>query len=617
MAETPPFDGKAFVRLLGNEPGVYRMLDAQGQVLYVGKAANLKKRVGSYFSSRRHSGRIRAMLAQVASMEVDVTRTEGEALLLENRLIKSLKPRYNILLRDDKSFPSIALSSGHDWPGLAYHRGPKKAGHEYYGPFPSVKAVRRTLDVLQKLFRLRQCEDSQLENRSRPCLQYQIGRCLGPCAGCCTEETYREAVAHTRLFLQGKSLRVIEILGERMQQASERLAFEEAAHYRDLIASLKKIQHQQCVDGVQGDLDLLGAWVEGGQACVHHIVIRHGQNLGSHNHFPRVPAGTTVEELLAGFIPQFYARQPVPPRILISAMPEEGQVLASWLEAQRGGRVQLLHRPRGERARLLQMARDNARHAVGLRLASASGIQQRLLALQQALDLESPPERMECFDISHTQGSETVASCVVFGPEGAVKSAWRRFNIRGITPGDDYAAMRQALERHLRRLLEEQQALPDLLFIDGGRGQVQQAVKVLESLQISGVRVLGIAKGPARKAGEEQLVPADGPAFRLPATSPALHLIQQIRDEAHRFAIEGHRNRRQKQGRYSVLENIPGVGPQRRKALLKHFGGLQGLMAASEEDLYHVPGLSRTLAQRIIQHLQLLRRDHNPTRTRR
>ncbi len=607
MSEGPAFDGKAFVRLLGHEPGVYRMLDARGRVLYVGKAADLKKRVSSYFSSRRHSPRIRSMLAQVASMEVDVTPTEGEALLLENRLIKSLKPRYNILLRDDKSFPSIRLSTGHAWPGLAYHRGAKKPGNHYFGPFPSVKAVRHTLDVLQKLFRLRQCEDSQLENRSRPCLQYQIGRCLGPCAGCCTQEQYAEAVEHTRLFLQGKSLQVIEILGERMEAASRRLEFEQAAHYRDLIASLKAVQHQQFVDGVQGDLDVLGAWCEGGQACVHHIVIRHGQNLGSRNHFPRVPADTRPEELLAGFLPQFYARQPVPPRILLSHEPEGAEHLSQWLGQLRGGPVRLVLRPRGERARLLEMARDNARHAVALRLASATGVQQRMQALQQALGLEEPPERVECFDISHTQGSQTVASCVVFGPEGPVKTAWRRFNIRDITPGDDYAAMRQALLRHYRRLLEEGDPLPELLLIDGGTGQVKQASEVLRELQIESVQVLGVAKGPARKAGEEVLVPASGKPFRLPATSPALHLIQQIRDEAHRFAIEGHRQRRQKQGRYSVLEDIPGVGPARRAALLKHFGGLQGLMRAGEDDLLRVPGLNRKLAGRIVAHLRRLK----------
>ncbi len=606
---TPPFDGKAFVRLLGNQPGVYRMLDVRGEVLYVGKAANLKKRVGSYFSSRRHSPRIQSMLAQVASMEVDITRTEGEALLLENRLIKSLKPRYNILLRDDKSFPSICLSSGHGWPGLAYHRGARKKGHEYFGPFPSVKAVRRTLDVLQKLFRLRQCEDSQLENRSRPCLQYQIGRCLGPCAGCCSREAYAEAVEHTRLFLQGKSLDVIELLAARMQQASERLEFEQAAAYRDMIASLKKIQHQQFVDGVQGDLDVLGAWSEGGRACVHHIVIRNGQNLGSHNHFPRVPADTTVEELLAGFIPQFYARQPIPAMLLLSALPEEHETLQTWLQEQRGHPVRLQARPRGVRARLLAMARDNACHAVQLRLASAAGVRERLEALREALALEQAPERLECFDISHTQGQETVASCVVFGPEGPLKNHWRRFNIRNITPGDDYAAMHQALERHFRRLLEEETPLPDLLLIDGGKGQVRQAVAVLEELQVNGVCVVGVAKGPARKAGEEVLVPATGRPFHLPATSPALHLIQQIRDEAHRFAIEGHRNRRQKQSRYSVLEDIPGIGPARRKALLQHFGGLQGLFSASEEDLARVPGLNRTLARRIVAQLQQLKQE--------
>lgn len=608
MQTCSDFDGKQFAKLLKHEPGVYRMLDPAGEVLYVGKARDLQKRVASYFLKNTHSPRIANMLQKVASMEVDVTRTEGEALLLENRLIKSLKPKYNILLRDDKSFPSIFLSSKSPWPGLAYHRGSRKQAGEYYGPFPSVKSVRHTLDMLQKLFKLRQCEDSQLNNRTRACLQYQIGRCLGPCVGLSSEQHYSEAVRHTRLFLQGKSLEVIEELIQQMEKQSQALAFEQAAHTRDLIASMKTIQHQQFVDGVRGDLDVLGAYIEAGVACVHQIVVRNGQNLGSRNYFPNVPVDTTDSELLNGFIPQHYSHQPIPPELLFKAKLEEETVILAYLSEKRIGKVEIIHQPRGGRAGLMSMAQDNARHAVKLKMAGKAGVHQRYEALQQALQLDFLPKTMECFDISHTQGKETVASCVVFGPDGAEKKQYRRFNIRDIEPGDDYAAMRQAVSRRYERQLKEGSALPDILLIDGGKGQLNQAVDIFKQLQIHSVLILGVAKGPERKAGEETLIPADTmQAFQLDPSSPALHLIQEIRDEAHRFAIQGHRKKRQKASRYSVLENIEGIGQAKRSALLKHFGGLQGVLAASVDELKQVPGFNQKLAERVLQHIHQLK----------
>ena len=593
------FDAKAFLDTLTGRPGVYRMLDAEGTVLYVGKARNLKKRVSSYFQRSVQSPKTRALVAQIHAVEVTVTHTENEALLLENHLIKQLKPRYNILLRDDKSYPYLFLSGDHDYPRLGYHRGAKRAKGRYFGPYPSAGAVRESLNLLQKVFRVRQCEDSFFRNRSRPCLQYQIERCTGPCVGLITAEAYAEDVRHAVMFLEGRSSSLIDELVQRMEAAAQALAFEEAARYRDQIASLRRMQETQSISGEGGDLDVIAVAGEGGTACVQVFFIRAGRNLGNKSFFPRQAEGATAADILAAFLPQFYlgGRQ-LPPAILLNAEPEEAELLQSALSEQAGHKVQLAWRLRGERARWVQMAEANADTALRSRLASRAGMQQRLEALQDALGLDEMPQRLECFDISHTQGEATVASCVVLTGEGPLKSDYRRFNIEGITPGDDYAAMHQALMRRYTRLKQGEGRLPDLLVIDGGKGQVAQAEAVLAELQVGGVNVLGVAKGPSRRPGQEVLVMA-GRERVLPPDSPALHVLQQVRDEAHRFAITGHRQRRAKARNTSPLEGIPGLGPKRRQQLLRQFGGLQEVARAGVKDLAAVPGISKNLAQKV------------------
>ncbi|ACL72988.1 excinuclease ABC subunit UvrC [Thioalkalivibrio sulfidiphilus] len=597
--EAAPFDPASFLRTLTHRPGVYRMLGGAGEVLYVGKAKDLKKRVASYFRSNVSSARIRSMVSQIHNIEVTVTRTEAEALLLESNLIKEHRPRYNVLLRDDKSYPYI-LVTDHAFPRLTFHRGARKPGGRYFGPYPSAGAVRETLNLLQKLFLVRQCEDSFFQNRSRPCLQYQIRRCTAPCVGLVNEATYRQDVEHAVQFLEGKSEAVIRDLVVRMEQASERLAFEEAARYRDQITRLRQISEQQYISGAGGDVDIIACHQASGQACVQVFFVRGGHHLGNKALFPSVPEDTSAEELISAFLAQYYLSREVPAEIILSHVPEDAEVLTEVLGERRGRAVSLSWNVRGERARWLEMAERNAELALRTRLASRAGMRERLEALAEALDLDELPSRMECFDISHTQGELTVASCVVFDAEGPVKSDYRRFNIEGITPGDDYAAMRQALQRRYTRLKEGEGRLPDVLFIDGGKGQVRQALEVLEELQVQGVSVVGVAKGADRKPGLETLVLSDSerPTI-LPPGSSALHLIQQIRDEAHRFAITGHRQRRAKARTASPLEQIPGMGPKRRQQLLKHFGGLRGVSRAGVAELSKVPGISRKLAQQI------------------
>lgn len=597
--EAAPFDPASFLRTLTHRPGVYRMLGGTGEVLYVGKAKDLKKRVASYFRSNVSSARIRSMVSQIHNIEVTVTRTEAEALLLESNLIKEHRPRYNVLLRDDKSYPYI-LVTDHAFPRLTFHRGARKPGGRYFGPYPSAGAVRETLNLLQKLFLVRQCEDSFFQNRSRPCLQYQIRRCTAPCVGLVNEATYRQDVEHAVQFLEGKSEAVIRDLVVRMEQASERLAFEEAARYRDQITRLRQISEQQYISGAGGDVDIIACHQASGQACVQVFFVRGGHHLGNKALFPSVPEDTSAEELISAFLAQYYLSREVPAEIILSHVPEDAEVLTEVLGERRGRAVSLSWNVRGERARWLEMAERNAELALRTRLASRAGMRERLEALAEALDLDELPSRMECFDISHTQGELTVASCVVFDAEGPVKSDYRRFNIEGITPGDDYAAMRQALQRRYTRLKEGEGRLPDVLFIDGGKGQVRQALEVLEELQVQGVSVVGVAKGADRKPGLETLVLSDSerPTI-LPPGSSALHLIQQIRDEAHRFAITGHRQRRAKARTASPLEQIPGMGPKRRQQLLKHFGGLRGVSRAGVAELAKVPGISRKLAQQI------------------
>ena len=592
------FDPKPFLRTLTHRPGVYRMLNAAGEVLYVGKAKDLRRRVGSYFT-RSSNRRIQTMVAQIRDIQVVVTHTEAEALLLENNLIKELKPRFNVLLRDDKSYPYIYLS-GDAFPRLAFHRGAKASSGRYFGPYPSAGAVRETLQLLQKLFPVRQCEDSYFRNRSRPCLQYQIHRCTAPCVGLVSAADYARDVHDTELFLEGRAGDVVDRLADRMEEAATALEFERAGRYRDQISALRRVQERQYVSGERGDLDIVACAVDAGVACVQVFYIRHGRNLGNKSYFPRMAEDASAADVVSAFVAQRYLDGAVPGEILVSHRPADTPVLEEALSTQAGRRVRILDRLRGERARWLQMAEQNARIALDSRLASSAGARLRVETLQAALSLDEAPGRMECFDISHISGEQTVASCVVFDGEGPLKSDYRRFNIRDVTPGDDYGAMRQALQRRYQRLQAGDGQLPDILFIDGGKGQLGAAAEVLDELAVSGVLLVGVAKGPDRRPGMEQLflLGRDTPLI-LPAQSPALHLVQQIRDEAHRFAITGHRQRRSATRNRSVLEDIPGIGPKRRQRLLKAFGGLQGLARAGVEDIATVEGVSRALAKQV------------------
>ena len=604
-AQPLPFDGKAFVRTLTTSPGVYRHFDAAGELLYVGKAGNLKKRVGSYFLKPRMEPRIAAMVAQIARVEITVTRTEGEALLLESQLIKSLKPRYNILLRDDKSYPYIYLSGGEDYPRLAFHRGAKNLPGRYFGPYPSTYAVRESLSLMQKLFKVRQCEDSYFRNRTRPCLQYQIGRCSAPCVGLISVEDYRVHVRHAEMFLEGRSNAVIDELAEAMEQASKALQFERAAKLRDQVAALRQLQAQHHVQGASADMDVIACRIEAGIACVSVLFFRNGISLGTRDFFPRLPLDAEPADVLTQFIAQYYLDRPVPRELILGEALADQEILAELLSQHAGRVVELKSSVRGERAQFLQMAERNAQASLTARLASRQTLGTRFDDLQKVLGLDEPPRRIECFDISHTMGELTVASCVVFGPEGPEKSHYRRFNIAGITPGDDYAAMHQALTRRFRKLAEGEGARPDILLIDGGNGQVAQALDVLGELGVSGIHVVGVAKGPGRRAGEETLVLArieaghPGRELHPGSSSPALHLVAAVRDEAHRFAISGHRKRREKARERSVLEDVPGIGARRRSALLKAFGGMQGVEGAGIEELMQVKGIDRGLAERI------------------
>ncbi|TDK28354.1 excinuclease ABC subunit UvrC [Luteimonas aestuarii] len=592
------FDGKAFVRGLSTAPGVYRMLAADGAVLYVGKAGALKKRVASYFSAAPKAPRTVAMLAQVAAMEVTVTRTEAEALLLENQLIKSLRPRYNVLLRDDKSYPYVLLTQ-EPWPRISVHRGPRNVPGRYFGPYTSVGAVRETLNMMQKLFKLRTCEDSVFRNRSRPCLQHQIGRCTAPCVGLVSARDYAESVRRVSLFLEGRSDDLSRELAAAMEAASERLDFEEAARLRDLVAGIRTLQARQYVDGNAAELDVLACVMQGAHACVLLLAFRDGRSLGTRAFFPKTNGSTDAAEVLAAFVSQYYAEQAPPREIVLDRTIEDLELLQDAFTLSAGRKVLLKANVRGDRARYVELAQRNAELALSSELGSQATQQARMESLRTLLDLDEVPQRIECFDISHTMGEATVASCVVFGPEGAVRGQYRRYNIAGIEPGDDYAAMHQALERRFRRAVDEGGVLPDVLLIDGGKGQVAQARGVLADLGIGGVMLVGVAKGPERRAGHEALLLPDGRELRPGPDSPGLQLIQQVRDEAHRFAITGHRGRRQKARTSSRLEDIPGIGPRRRASLLKHFGGLPGLKAAGEEQIAQVEGVNAALAKRI------------------
>jgi excinuclease ABC subunit C len=596
------FDGKTFAAGLSLAPGVYRMYAADDSLLYVGKAGALRRRVSSYFSNTPKTPRILSMLSQVARMDVTVTRTEAEALLLENQLIKSLAPRYNVLLRDDKSYPYVLLTQ-ETWPRIAFHRGPRAVPGRYFGPYPSAGAVRETLNLMQKLFKIRNCEDSVFRNRSRPCLQYQIGRCSAPCVGLVESAGYAESVRQAGLFLDGRSDELSGELSAAMEAASERLEFEEAARLRDLIGSIRSLQARQYVDGHAADLDVLACAMRGSSACVLLLAFRDGRNLGTRTFFPRTNGEESADEVLAAFVSQYYGEQTPPQEIILDREIPDAELIETALSTSAARRVQLKWNVRSERAGYLDLARRNAEIALVTELTSRGAQTARSEALQELLGLAEPAQRIECFDISHTMGEATVASCVVFDANGPVRAQYRRFNITGIEPGDDYAAMHQAIERRFRRAVEEGGVLPDVLLIDGGAGQLAQARGVLADLGVDSVVLVGVAKGEERRAGHETLVLADGREVRPGAASPALQLIQQVRDEAHRFAITGHRGKRQKARMTSKLEDIPGIGPRRRASLLKHFGGLAGLKAAGADEIARVEGINAALAERIYANL--------------
>ena len=594
-----PFDPPSFLKTLVSLPGVYRMLDERGAVLYVGKARDLRRRVSSYFRENQASAKTRSLVAQIQGIEVTVTHTEAEALILESRLIKELQPRYNILLRDDKGYPYIHVADG-DFPRLTLYRGAKRAPGRYFGPYPNANAVRDTLNLLQKVFRLRSCEDSFFRVRSRPCLQYQIKRCTAPCVGLVDHADYQRQLRDAILFLEGRDGQLIDDLAQRMEKAAAALNFEAAAALRDQIVELRQIQQRQHVESESGDLDVVAGVARGGAACVQVFVFRRGRLLGNKAFFPRLPEDADTGAVLSAFLAQYYLDREIPTELLVSHELADAALLAQAFQERAGRRIALVAHPRGERARWLDLARRNAEHALAAHLSSQAGMSQRLEALRDALGLEEIPNRLECFDISHTGGEATVAACVVFGAEGPLKTDYRRYNIEGITLGDDYAALRQALTRRYTRLQQEEGRWPDVLFIDGGKGQLAQAREVLDELQVVGVTVVGIAKGPERKPGLETLfLSGENRPFILPADSAALHLAQQIRDEAHRFAITGHRQRRAKARATSALEQIPGIGPKRRQALLRQFGGLKQLARAGVEDLAGVDGVNAELAQRI------------------
>lgn len=594
------FNGKSYARRLPTRPGVYLMRDEAGQVLYVGKAADLRKRVSSYFDARPKIERIMRMVARVQSVEVSLTRSESEALLLENEWIKAHKPRYNILLRDDKSYPWIAITTGHEFPRIAFYRGVKDSATRYFGPYPSASSTRESISMIQKIFRLRNCEDSYFAHRSRPCLQYQIHRCTAPCVGLVSAKDYATQVSDASLFLQGKDQNIIDTLIQRMEKASARQDYEQAAAIRDQIRTLKEIQAQQYVSGATGDIDFIAVAQEQAKSCVQVVSFRAGRNLGQRSYFPSHTEQRDAAEVLDAFLGQFYQQRLPPPLLVISNAVENQQLLQEAFSELAGRKVKMQANPRGDRRQILLLAQQNAKQSLGLRLASEANYQRQLEELQQLLGLDDLPTRIECFDISHIAGNQTVGSCVTFGSNGADKSRYRRYTLKDITPGDDYAAMRQVLQRRYEAVQKEQGELPDLLLIDGGKGQLKQAIEVMAGLGISGLPMVGIAKGAARRAGYEEWVRPEPLTSLFPGPgSPASHLVQQVRDEAHRFAITGHRGQRNKTVSRSGLESIPGVGPKRRKGLLSHFGGLQGVKRAGIEELSSVPGINQQLAEQI------------------
>lgn len=601
MAKTA-FDHISFLKTLTQRPGVYQMLAESGDVLYVGKAKNLKNRVSSYFKGQGLSGKTQALVAKIARIDVTVTTSETEALILEQNLIKQYLPPYNILLRDDKSYPYIFLSDG-DFPRIAYHRGAKKEKGTYYGPYPNASSVKESLSLLQRVFQVRQCDDSYFANRTRPCLQYQIKRCTAPCVGLVSKEEYAQQVEHTRLFLEGKNDQLLTTLADQMEKASHGLDFEKAAQYRDQIKHLQRIVESQYIEAGHAEADVIAASCQVGLACVHVLFIRGGRILGSKSFYPKLPLESHEVDVLQAFVAQFYlsAGHEIPSKIMLSTDIEEITMLAEALTDKAKKQVQISTSTRGNSQRWLSLATSTAEQNLQSRVLSKASMLKRFTALQHALQLEILPERIECFDISHSSGEATVASCVVFNQQGPVKSDYRKFNIDGITPGDDYAAMEQALTRRFKRLVDGEGKAPDILLIDGGKGQVAKAVHVLQSLGLDTIHIVGVAKGPTRKAGLETLIIAkQQQEFELPAAdSPALHLIQHVRDESHRFAVKAHTARRDKKRQQSRLEDIPNVGAKRRRELLRFFGSIKAITEAPARELAKVPGISEKIADDI------------------
>lgn len=606
MTNTPcePFDHKSFLANLTSRPGVYQMFDSQGEVLYVGKARHLRSRVSSYFRASGLTSKTLAMVNKIHDIRVTVTRGEIEALLLEQNLIKSLRPPYNIQLRDDKSYPYILLSEDSEYPRLSFYRGSRRRKGRFFGPYPSANATREALQLLQKVFRVRQCNDSYFNNRSRPCLQYQIDRCTGPCVNLISPEQYAQDVEYSVMFLQGKSGALTRKLTSRMEQAAEKQEFEKAATVRDQISDLRRIQEQQYVSNQGGDADVLAAAISGSNFVVHVIYVRNGRIIGSKGFFPRFRLASEPGELLSAFIAQVYLADDkaanIPPELIVSEPLRDSAQLQTALSFIADKKIRLGERVRGHRAKWLELARTNAQETLQSKLASKQSMVNRFTNLQTNLSLEFTPGRIECFDISHTGGEGTVGSCVVFDQNGPVKSDYRRFNVASITPGDDYAAMEQVLDRRFTRLSKGEGKIPTVLLIDGGKGQLTQAKEILEKHQLPEIVLVGIAKGISRRAGQETVFLSSEIGYReiaMKSDSPGLHLLQQIRDEAHRFAITGHRQRRSKARRVSNLESIPGLGPKRRRDLLTHFGGQQAIMKASQDAIGKVDGISKKLAE--------------------
>ncbi|NOT67835.1 MAG: excinuclease ABC subunit UvrC [Methylophilaceae bacterium] len=597
------FDSKPILKNLPNLPGVYRMINAQDEVIYVGKARDLKKRVASYFQKNLPSPRTRMMVSHIAKIETTVTRSEAEALLLENNLIKSFMPRYNVLFRDDKSYPYITLT-GDEFPRLAFHRGTQRKGNDYFGPFPNSVAVRESIQLLQKVFKLRTCENSVFANRSRPCLQYQIERCTAPCVGYISVEDYKHDINHAALFLQGREQQVMDELSEKMSAAAERMEYEMAALYRDRMQSLRQVQARQFVSDFNvADADVIACAELQAQVCVNLVMIRGGRHLGDKSFFPKNADGCDMETTVQAFLEQHYVAQAMPPLIIVNVAIETAALEEVFTE-QVGRKVKINTNPTGDKKVWLKMAQTNAKLALQQRAAQSANQQGRLLALREALDLPETTERIECFDISHTMGEATVASCVVFDRGDMQPAEYRRYNITGITPGDDYAAMRDALTRRYKKIAAGEGKLPDLVFIDGGKGQLGIAVEVMREVGLPDILLVGIAKGEERRPGLEQMFFAGrATPVGLKKDHPGLHLLQQIRDEAHRFAITGHRARRAKARTHSSLEDIAGIGAKRRKSLLTHFGGLDGIKNASVDEIAKVEGISRMLAEKIYQEL--------------